>query len=128
MLATKPRLFPRSQALSDVGRATLPDIGLLLPQLDGFPPTWGLHLVPTVDAHLFWLPGVATHGQRAIGADELDCPVLALRRVDEARLNYRVHRVSMIQEQRRVVIGFNPTVFAIGEPPPDRASTPRPPP
>src|SRR5260370_16660427 len=111
MLATKLRLFPRGQTLSDVGRATLPDIGLLLPQLDGFPPTWGLHLVPTVDAHLFWLPGVATHGQRAIGADELDCPVLALRRVDEAGLNDRVHRFSIIQTHRRVVLASTPNAL-----------------
>src|SRR5215467_10167994 len=115
MLATEPRLFPFREALSDVSRPALPGIGLLLPQLEGFPPTCSLHLIPAVDAHLFWLPGVATHGQRAVGADELDCPVFALGCVDEACLNDRVHRVPMIQKQRRVVIGLDCDGLAIDD-------------
>src|SRR5258708_268940 len=107
MLAVQQWLFPFREALSDVGSATLPDIGLLLPQPEGFPATRSLHPIITIEAHLLWLPGIATHRQRASGADHLNRPVFALGREDEASLNDRVHRVAMIQEQRRVVIGLN---------------------
>jgi sugar phosphate permease len=84
MLTKKHRLFPFCEALSDIGSPTLPYIGLLLPQQIGFPPTWSFDLISTVDAHLFWLPGVATHGQRTAGADQLHCPVFALGLVADA--------------------------------------------
>src|SRR5260370_16944894 len=108
MLAVQQWLFPFREALSDVGSATLPDIGLLLPQPEGFPATRSLHPIITIEAHLLWLPGIATHRQRASGADHLNRPVFALARQDEASLNDPVHPVAMIQYHRHVVTRLTP--------------------
>src|SRR5579859_6547070 len=108
MLAAQQWLFPFRKALSDIGRATLPDIGPRLLRLEDFPVTRSHHSIATIEAHLPWLPGIATHRKRSTGAQQLHRPLLALGREDKARLNDRIHSVAMIQEQRRVVIGLNP--------------------
>src|SRR5260221_10724099 len=113
MLSAQKRFLPFREALCDVGRSTLPDVGRLSLRPECFPLPWSPHLIPTIDTDLFRLPGIATHGQRATSADELDCPVLALRRINEARLNHRVHCIAMIQEQCRIVIGFDGDGFPI---------------
>src|SRR5258708_30473492 len=115
MLSAQKRFLPLCQALSDVGRPTLPGIAIR-PLPDGFPLPRCLHLIPNIDADISGTPGIAAHGHRASGADDLNRPVIALCSIDEASLDHRVHGVAVIEDQTRVIISFDGNGLSINDP------------